>query len=128
MKRDQRLKQNARDLRGNQTPSEVLVWRQLRSRRMKGFKFRRQHPVGPFIPDFCCIDAKFVIELDGESHLEKRERDHERDEWFQEHGYAVIRCWNTDVYENLEGLMDRIWHLCYSRTPPEFRPPGPAPT
>lgn len=94
---------------------------------MKGFKFRRQHPIGPYITDFCCVDAKLVIELDGESHLEKRPQDAERDAWFRCNGYEVVRCWNTDVYENLEGFMERVWRLCYSRTPPVFRPEGPSP-
>ncbi len=122
MKRNPRLKRHARALRINATPAEEIVWQMLRSRRMQGYKFRRQHPLGPYIADFCCIDAKLVIELDGESHVGQRPRDERRDAWMRRHDYEVIRCWNMDVYENLEGLAERIWKLARERTPPEFRP------
>jgi len=116
MKSDPHLKQNARDLRRDLAPAEKLVWKLLRDRRLKGFKFRRQHPVGPYIADFCCLDATLVLELDGESHLTRKPLDATRDRFFIKKGFHVLRVWNTNLYENPDGLFDRIWSLCKQRT------------
>jgi very-short-patch-repair endonuclease len=71
-------------------------------------KFRRQHPIGQHIVDFACPEVKLVIELDGGQHAEQVEADEERSAALQEHGYRVIRFWNSDVMENLEGVLETI--------------------
>lgn len=116
MKSDPRLKQYARELRRELSPAERRVWKLLRDRRLQGFKFRRQHPVGPYIADFCCLEAMLVLELDGESHLTRKSGDVTRDRFFTQKGFHVLRVWNTDLYENSNGLFDRIWSLCRRRT------------
>jgi very-short-patch-repair endonuclease len=65
----------ARELRTRQTPAESILWDALRGRRLAGLKFRRQHPIGTFVVDFCCPDRRLAIELDGPVHAEQREHD-----------------------------------------------------
>ena len=73
-------------------------------------KFRRQHPMGRFIVDFVCLEKKLVIELDGGQHAGCREevRDLERDKWLRQEGYIVLRFWNNEVFENIDGVVNRI--------------------
>src|SRR5688572_28738934 len=68
----------ARDLRARETWAEDLLWTALRGRRLDGMKFRRQHPIGPFVLDFCCVERRLAIEVDGEVHATRREHDAER--------------------------------------------------
>jgi very-short-patch-repair endonuclease len=90
------------------TPAEVMLWERLRDRRLAGLKFRRQHPVGPFVLDFCCATHRIVIELDGEIHEEMAEQDEERSRLLAAHGYHVIRFRNEEVLADLEGVLRRI--------------------
>jgi very-short-patch-repair endonuclease len=78
------IAQRARELRVEQTPAEQQLWQQLRAKRFVGFKFRRQVPIGRYIVDFVCFDAKLIVELDGGQHLENREHDETRDAWFRD--------------------------------------------
>ncbi|MCK0196806.1 DUF559 domain-containing protein [Ancylobacter sp. 6x-1] len=96
----------ARRLHRDQTEVERLLWSRLRDRRLAGWKFRRQVPVGPYVVDFLCADAKLVIELDGGHHTP--EADAERTRMIEADGYLVIRFWNNDVLENLDGVLRRI--------------------
>ncbi|WP_416898320.1 MAG: endonuclease domain-containing protein [Minwuia sp.] len=98
----------ARKLRGNATDAERRLWRQLRNRQRSGVRFRRQHPIGPYIADFCCLEAKLVIELDGGQHAAQAVRDEARTRWLASVGYRVIRFWNNQVNENLEGVISEI--------------------
>jgi very-short-patch-repair endonuclease len=101
---------HARDLRRHSTVTEAKLWYRLRSRRLEGARFRRQHPIGPWIADFYCAEAKLVIELDGGGHADpsQAEADVRRDEEFRKRGLRVLRFWNTDVHLNLEGVLERI--------------------
>ena len=99
---------NARQLRRDQTLAETKLWLALRSHQLKNIHFRRQHPIGNYIVDFCAPQAKLIIELDGSQHLEQQEYDTERTEFLQSKGYRVLRFWNSDVMENLDGLMIMI--------------------
>jgi very-short-patch-repair endonuclease len=81
-------------LRRNQTDAERLLWFKLRDRRLAGFKFRRQFPVGKYIVDFVCLDARVVIEIDGGQHSENL-LDTERQAFIEEQGFVVLRFWNT---------------------------------
>jgi very-short-patch-repair endonuclease len=98
----------ARSLRTRQTDTEQRLWTRLRDRRLLGFKFRRQHPIGRYIVDFCCAEAKLVIELDGGQHANDRVHDAERTAMLKRDGYRVIRFWDNDVFQNLEGVLVRI--------------------
>lgn len=98
----------ARRLRHDMTPAEVIVWRELRNRRFGGVKFRRQQPLDRYIADFFCAEARLVIELDGDSHVGKEERDARRQEYIESRGIHVIRFWNCEVYDELPWVLDCI--------------------
>jgi len=98
----------ARDLRRHQTDAERRLWRRLRDRQLAGAKFRRQHPIGQYIVDFCCLEAKLVVELDGGQHAARRATDTERTAFLEAQGYRVLRFWNNDVLSNLDGVLQRI--------------------
>jgi very-short-patch-repair endonuclease len=99
---------DARQMRKNPTDAERRLWSYLRGRQGNGFKFRRQHPIGPFIVDFCCIEKKLVIELDGEQHLDAQQYDASRTEQLQKEGYRVIRFWNVAVLTNIAAVLEQI--------------------
>ena len=86
------------------------MWRELRGRRLLGARFRRQQPIGQFIVDFYCPSARLIIELDGGGHAldQNPERDRERDRILMSRGFRVLRLWNTDVLQNLEGVLEMI--------------------
>jgi very-short-patch-repair endonuclease len=99
---------NARKMRKAPTEAEKTLWHILRGRRFSGFKFRRQTPVGPFIADFVCFEARLIVEADGSQHAESA-RDAERDEWFEKQGYRVRRFWNADIMNRRETVEDTLW-------------------
>ena len=103
----------ARKLRRKLTLPEVLLWRELR-KRPSGFKFRRQHPGGPFVLDFVCMYAKLAIEVDGEAHNRGTNptRDEARDAWLMNQGYRTLRIAARDVLGNLEGVIVMIVSEC----------------
>ena len=109
MRKKQILHQRARRLRKEQTPVEAILWRRLRGRQFAGFKFRRQLPVKGYIADFCCPERKLILELDGGQHLETTDYDRRRTEVLKSWGYKVLRYWNTEVVENLDGVLEEIF-------------------
>ena len=115
MKQNPRAIGQARRLRLDATPAEVILWKHLRGRRFDDYKFRRQRPVGNYIVDFVCLGIKLIIELDGESHLKKQERDKARDYSLHEQGYRVLRYWNNQVYDELDSVLEEIWLVCYGK-------------
>jgi very-short-patch-repair endonuclease len=98
----------AKELRHTPTPAEVKLWLHLRVNQLNGHSFRRQHAIGPFITDFCCIKAKLVIEVDGGQHVEQEAYDLERTAYLQSRGYRVIRFWNEDVMKNTDRVVEMI--------------------
>ena len=98
---------NARSLRKKQTRAEELLWRKLRARQLEDAKFRRQVPIGKYIVDFVSFDKKLVIELDGGQHAGDI-RDVARDAWLRGRGYNVLRFWDNEVFQNLEGILEVI--------------------
>ncbi len=92
----------ARRLRRDQTDAERAVWRLLSNRQVGGLKFRRQHPIGPYIVDFYCDALGLVVEVDGGQH--RPAVDQQRTDYLQSHGLEVLRFWNADVLGNLEGV------------------------
>ena len=109
------IRQRSRELRHPLAPAEKILWEALRQRRLDGIKFRRQHPIGPYIVDFYCAMARLVIELDGASHVGQEEYDAERSAWLEAQGYFVIRFKNEAVVERLEGVLREIGVMCQSR-------------
>ena len=103
-----RARFNARESRHNLTPAEVKLWGVLRSEQINNIRFRRQHPVGGFVVDFCAPGQKLVIELDGGQHLEDEGYDVWRTRQLEGKGYRVLRFWNNDVENNLDGVIIRI--------------------
>jgi very-short-patch-repair endonuclease len=99
----------ARQLRHRSTDAERLLWRHLRSRRFAGFKFRRQEPVGAYIPDFVCHEGRLILELDGGQHAGQRAYDERRDVWLASQEFRVLRFPDNYVLTNLQGAMERIW-------------------
>src|SRR6516162_9520977 len=97
------------------TPAESLLWKHLRGRRFAGFKFRRQHPIGPFFADLACHECKIIIEVDGESHLGPESRDDRRSAYLREDGWLVLRFWNTEVYDDLDSVLEAIYQACARR-------------
>lgn len=100
--------QNARKLRSNLTLAEKRLWSRLRAHRLAGAGFRRQHPIGPFIVDFCAPRQKIIVELDGGQHAEQKEKDEHRTKYFEEQGYKVLRFWNNEVLENMDWVLEKI--------------------
>jgi very-short-patch-repair endonuclease len=115
----QRPTLRAQALRNEATPAERRLWTRL-SRSQLGHKFSRQMPVGPFIADFLCRSQRLVIELDGGQHCENA-RDEARTRWIEAQGYRLIRFWNNEVMENMDGVLTAVGEAL--RLPP---PPTPS--
>ena len=98
----------ARKLRKEPTPAERKLWAYLRRDQLDGVNFRRQHAIGNYIVDFCSPKHKLIIELDGSQHLEQEEYDLERTKYLKEQGYQVIRFWNHQVLNDMEGVIQAI--------------------
>jgi very-short-patch-repair endonuclease len=108
-------KHHAVELRKEPTPAESKLWSHLRNDQL-GVTFRRQHAIGHYIPDFCSPQAKLIIELDGSQHLEQHEYDAERTKYLESLGYKVIRFWNNDVTNNIDGVILAIIHALEDET------------
>lgn len=90
------------------TQAERLLWHHLRARRFFGYKFRRQVPIGPFIVDLVCMDARLVIEVDGGQHAWCRLQDEARDAFLASEGFRTLRFWNNEVLGNIEGVLAHL--------------------
>lgn len=103
-------------LRKTQTPWEARLWRCLRAKRFNHIKFKRQVPIGKYIVDFCCDARKLVIELDGSQHSEYRisQLDQAKQAYFTKEGYTLLRFWNNEIDNNLEGVLEKIYQVTTS--------------
>jgi len=101
-----RINPNAARLRRDATECEKRLWAVLRNRQLDGFKFRRQATIGPYVVDLLCAEYRLVVELDGGQH--GGEADLRRTRFLEGQGYVVLRFWNHEVIENLEGLLVAI--------------------
>ncbi|MGV9010632.1 endonuclease domain-containing protein [Brevundimonas sp.] len=131
--------ERARDLRRRLTPPEARLWVRLRREQLRGFRFRRQHPVGPYVLDFYCAEAKLAVEVDGQSHdhPDRIAHDRRRTAWLATQGIRVIRLAAEDVRVNLDGVLEFIARTALERcgerrrsyttssTPPPLRGPPP---
>jgi very-short-patch-repair endonuclease len=109
-----------RRLRNDMPPAELRLWSRLRGKQLLGRKFRRQFSVGPYCLDFFCPELKLAIELDGDSHFTNaaNQRDGARQEWVESFGIRFVRFTNTDIYENLDGVLEVI-AAAIADTPPQ---------
>jgi len=98
----------ARELRRSATDAERYLWYHLRNRSFAGFKFRRQFPIGPYFADFCCHELRLVVEVDGGQHAEHIEQDAGRTAFLQSNGYRVLRFWNSQVFYELDAVLESI--------------------
>jgi very-short-patch-repair endonuclease len=106
------LRDASRELRRRSTPTERQLWAVLRGRRFSGRRFRRQHPIGPYIVDFLFAEAQLVIEIDGPIHESQQEYDAERDEFLRASGYRVLRISVDQVRRDLAGALIEIDRAC----------------
>ncbi len=106
------IQQRARELRRRATEAERVLWERLRNRRLGGLKFRRQHPLGPYIVDFYCAEHRLVVEVDGPIHERQKERDALRAQHLEAYGYRVLRFRNEEVLTDIEAVLARILAAC----------------
>ena len=107
---DESQKSRSRDLRRNATDAERKLWKHLCQKQLDGIHFRRQVPIGPYFADFLSHQHKLIIELDGGHHgsPDQAEHDERRTSYLQDEGYQVLRFWNSDVMNNLDGVLKSI--------------------
>lgn len=132
MKQNPRLKTQARTLRRDSTPAERQLWQALRNSQLNALKFRRQHPIGPYILDFYCARANLAIEVDGPTHTNP-EKDAERDRHLAHQGIHTIRVQNQDVLKNLPGVLEHIattvaTRIAAQQIQEDPTPPTPSPS
>jgi len=113
--------ENSRRLRKELTDSERKLWQHLRAGRLDGLKFRRQHPIPPYIADFCCIEKKLIVELDGSQH--GVQTDATRTEFLESQGWQVIRFRGDAVLLATEAIVEAIWNIAVKPYPH----PNPSP-
>jgi very-short-patch-repair endonuclease len=101
-------------MRHEPTDAERSLWTLLRGRRFVGYKFRRQVPIGSYIVDVMCPDARLIVELDGSQHAES-DYDAVRDEWLRARGYRVLRIWNNELNGNRNGVLEAIWNALQAK-------------
>jgi very-short-patch-repair endonuclease len=116
---------SARQLRNSPTPAEQTLWQAIRRQQVAGARFRRQHPVGPFILDFCCPEHRLVIELDGPIHDHQEDYDTNRTLHLESYGYHMLRFKNEEVLYRLDSVITRI---AEALTPTDTPPPSPRPS
>ena len=105
------MNEYARALRQNMTDAENRMWYYLRGRRLAGHKFVRQHTIGKYIVDFICRDKNLIIEIDGGQHMEAVKYDEQRSTYLESLGYRILRVWNYEVFNNIEGVTEKILNL-----------------
>ncbi|MEO8104186.1 MAG: endonuclease domain-containing protein, partial [Betaproteobacteria bacterium] len=115
----------ARKLRRNSTEVERKLWHRVRDKQIEDFRFRRQRPIGKYIVDFVCLEANLIIELDGSQHADAVTADAARTQFLESLGYRVLRFWNNEVLENIEGVLERIREVLVqpAMSNPTLRPP-----
>jgi very-short-patch-repair endonuclease len=107
-----RTLKRAKELRRNMTEAEKLLWSRIRRDQIDGLAFRKQVPVGDYIPDFACLAIKLVIEVDGGQHDARKAEDDARTAVLENQGYRVLRFWNNEVLGNVDGVLQVIVETC----------------
>ncbi len=124
MTESDQLLARARTLRRAASDAENALWQQLRGRRLKGFKFRRQVTVEPYIVDFVCLEAKLIVEVDGGQHADQASYDERRTAVLESRGYRVMRFWNHDVLNEVHSVQERILNALLETPSPHPSPGG----
>ena len=114
----------ARALRQKSTDAESVLWKHLRAKRFKNLKFRRHEPIGEYVVDFVCYEKRIIIEVDGGHHLANKAKDHQRDRWFKDKGFTVLRFWNHEVLTETEAVLTAIMMNCIKGASTERRKEG----
>jgi very-short-patch-repair endonuclease len=111
----------ARELRRNMSPAEKRLWQGLRARRLDGHRFRRQHPIGPYIADFVCLKARVIVEVDGPSHQGDGQiaHDRRRTKVLEADGWAIVRVGNGEVFGTFDAVLARIRACLLQHLPPQ---------
>ena len=112
----------ARALRQNMTQAERRIWQILRSHQMKEYKFRREVPIGRYIADFVCHEARLIVEINGGQHDRSAPREAERSGFLQNEGYRILRFWNNEVLANRDGVHETIANELGRITPTQTLP------
>ncbi|MGH8059611.1 MAG: endonuclease domain-containing protein, partial [Candidatus Entotheonellia bacterium] len=99
------------ELRKHPTEAERTLWQHLRLRQLGGHRFRRQHPLGPYIVDLVCLEKQLVVELDGGQHSAQASYDAERSAWLEARGFRILRFWNDQVLKEIEVVKEVIWDV-----------------
>lgn len=107
----------AKNLRKNSTDAERLLWKHLRRKQVEGLKFSRQQPIGNYIVDFVSFENQLIIEADGGQHAGNEQADREREEWLKREGFKILRFWNNDILNNIEGVMATLMEACDNHPP-----------
>jgi very-short-patch-repair endonuclease len=115
----------ATSLRNSPTDAERALWESLRGDLLNGLRFRRQFPIGIYIVDFVCFETRLIVEVDGGQHAESK-HDETRDIWLKSEGFQVLRFWNNEVLQNMEGVMQVIAETINFRE--QVLPPPPKAT
>ena len=106
------------------TDAETKIWQRLRAHRFQGLSFRRQFPVGPYVVDFVCLEARLIIEIDGGQHASAEAAyDAKRDAWLRDEGFLILRFWNNDVLRNLRGVLESVAEAVQAPSPPSLTLP-----
>ena len=112
------LQTYARAMRHTPTEAEKRFWWMVRAHRLGGYKFKRQYPMGMYIADFVCLEARLIVELDGSLHFDREEYDKVRDAFFRSKGFTVWRLWNPGYLENQEAVARKLLIMLDSATAP----------
>ncbi len=112
----------ARLLRSNMTDVERRLWCAIRGKQLEGCRFRRQHPIGAYIVDFACVEEMLVVELDGGQHQSQKTYDDTRSRYLNQQGWQVVRFWNSEVLESLDGVLEVIVEKLKSTRPSPLPP------
>ena len=112
-----RQRGGARKLRREHTDAEQKLWQQLRARQVGSAKFRRQQPIGPYFADFCSVEHRLVVEVDGGQHAETREADKKRTLFLEGQGFRVLRFWDHEVLKEMQSVLERIAEVLKSPHP-----------
>ncbi|HEV7982066.1 MAG TPA: DUF559 domain-containing protein [Xanthobacteraceae bacterium] len=107
---------SSRHLRRTATIAEQRLWNRVRSRSLCRMKFVRQEPIGPYTVDLVCREQRLIVEIDGGQHAESR-RDAVRDQWLRDHHYRILRFWNNEVFQNIDGVLETIAHALQAERP-----------
>ncbi|MDT8385367.1 MAG: endonuclease domain-containing protein [Gammaproteobacteria bacterium] len=114
----------AKDLRQQATEAEQTLWQRLRNRQILNAKFRRQHPIPPYIVDFVCLEKKLIVEADGGQHAERQTQDEKRTTFLEAQGFRVLRFWNNEVLTETETVLEVIFCALNETPHPNPLPKG----